>query len=592
MKLSPSLMRTSLRRLVPHRDHDRRGNIIILSLWVLILAFAFAAFTIDIGYVAVSKAQLQAAIDAATLAGAMELDSNGDQAAVETAVKDAVEEIAALNPVATWDGLLLDRDTDIELGRRDWDANNQTFVFNFGPTATPYNIVRVRGRYDYVDTNSGTVDRRIPVFFAPVMDSEKVTLELSSIATFQPRDVMLVQDYSGSMNDDTEFKSTDSLGIDAITTAITNMWTALGSPAYGSMPFTPGWLTVGGIPEDTESGIPHVDVEYRGDEVYVTSTMTLTKVVLKDKNGNYETFDNLSGLTGTFTDNRQIRRVWVQSGSNAGLSGSDNGEQFDFDDDDIEQYLGLDAVSYPHPSGSWSDFINYVNTSSSVNEAGFRYQYATMCLINYWNERRANYSQTPGLWVCPTQPLEASKNASDELINYIQEVSADDRLGLSIYTHTNSDGAILESALTDDLEAVRPLYRQRQASHYDAMTNIGAGMKIAREELEANARPNAFRMMVLLTDGVANRPSGYAEAYAITQANLCEDAEIHIMTISLGLNADTTLMQQIADITGGKHFNVPGGGTIDEYEAQLKAVFREIAADRPLRLLPAVSGSN
>jgi uncharacterized membrane protein len=101
MKLSPSLMQTSLRQLVPHRDHDRRGNIIILSLWVLIMAFAFAAFTIDIGYVAVSKAQLQAAIDAATLAGAMELDSNGDQAAVETAVKDAVEEIAALNPVAT-----------------------------------------------------------------------------------------------------------------------------------------------------------------------------------------------------------------------------------------------------------------------------------------------------------------------------------------------------------------------------------------------------------------------------------------------------------------------------------------------------------
>ena len=53
---------------------------------------------------------------------------------------------------------------------------------------------------------------------------------------------------------------------------------------------------------------------------------------------------------------------------------------------------------------------------------------------------------------------------------------------------------------------------------------------------------------------------------------------------------DDALMQQIADTTGGRHFNVPGGGTIEEYEAQLKDVFREIAADRPLRLLPAVSG--
>jgi Flp pilus assembly protein TadG len=589
MKLSPSWLQTSLRHLAPNRHSNRRGNIIVLSAWVLAMAFAFAAFTIDIGYVALSKAQLQAAIDAATLAGAMELDSNGDPAAIEAAVKNAVEEIAALNSVATWDGLLLDRDHDIELGRRDWDAANETFVFNFGPTATPYNIVRVTGRYDYVNTDSGTVDRRIPVFFAPVMNRDKVTMELSSIATFQPRDVMLVQDYSGSMNDDTEFKSASSLGINSITTAITSMWTALGSPSYGSMPFTPGWLSVNGVPADTESGIPHIDVEYRGDAVHITSTMQLEKVVLRDRLGYYLTFDNLSGLTGTFHDNRQIRQVWVLSGSNVALNGTGNGEQFDFFDNDIERYLGLDVVSYPHPSGSWSDFINYVNTSSSVNTAGFRYQYATMCLINYWNEQKANYSQTPGLWVCPTQPLEAAKNAADELIDYIEEVSADDRLGLSIYTHSNSEGAILESALTSDLQTVRPLYRQRQASHYDAMTNIGAGMKIAREELEANARPNAFRMMVLLTDGVANRPSGSAEWYAISQANLCEAAEIRVMTISLGLNADTALMQQIADITGGKHFNVPGGGTIAEYEAQLKEVFREIAADRPLRLLPAVS---
>ncbi|MHC4879472.1 MAG: vWA domain-containing protein [Planctomycetota bacterium] len=580
----------SLGKPIPGPQQSRSGNIILLSAWVLVLAFAFAAFTIDIGYVSVAKAQLQSAVDASTLAGAMELDSNGSQTEIETAVKNAVQQVAAENPVGTWDGLLLDRDTDIELGRREWNVANQAYVFNFGSEATPYNIVRVTGRYDFIDTGSGTEDRRIPVFFAPAINGDKVKLNVSAIATYQPRDVMLVQDYSGSMNDDTEFKSVDSLGLEAVTSAITTMWTELGEPSYGSMPFTPGWLTVGGVPEDADASIPHIDVEYRGDEVHVTSTLALTKVVLLDKNGYYLTYDNLSGLTGTFADNRQIRQVWVLSGSNAVLNETGNGEQFDFQDSDIEAYLGLDEVDYPHPSGSWTDFINYVNTSGSVNEAGFRYQYATMCLINYWNERRANYSQTPGLWVCPTQPLEAAKNAADVMIDYIQEVSADDRLGLSIYTHPSSAGATLESSLTSNLDSVRPLYRERQASHYDAMTNIGAGMKVAREELEANARPEAFRMIVLLTDGVANRPSGSAAWYALNQATLCEAAKIRVMTISLGLNADTTLMQQIADTTGGRHFNVPGGGTIEEYEAQLKDVFREIAADRPLRLLPAVSG--
>jgi hypothetical protein len=44
-------------------------------------------------------------------------------------------------------------------------------------------------------------------------------------------------------------------------------------------------------------------------------------------------------------------------------------------------------------------------------------------------------------------------------------------------------------------------------------------------------------------------------------------------------------MQQIADMTGGAHFNIPGGGTVDEYEEDLKEVFREIADHRPLKLV-------
>ena len=37
--------------------------------------------------------------------------------------------------------------------------------------------------------------------------------------------------------------------------------------------------------------------------------------------------------------------------------------------------------------------------------------------------------------------------------------------------------------------------------------------------------------------------------------------------------------------SGGEHFNVPGGTSVAQYEAQLKEVFREIAADRPLMLI-------
>ncbi len=219
----------------------------------------------------------------------------------------------------------------------------------------------------------------------------------------------------------------------------------------------------------------------------------------------------------------------------------------------------------------------------------YQYKYGTKCLINYWNEKKPKYSQTTSLWQITTQPLSAAKNASDVLVDFIDQVEADDQVGLSIYTHTNADGAILESGLTFDVLNLKPLYRDRQAGHYDNMTNIGGGIKVAREELEANARPQAYKVIVLITDGVANRPVGNPVGFAQDQADLCLAAGIKILTVSLGLGADQLLMQDIADRTGGEHFNVPGGGTIAEYEADLMAVFQEIAADRPLKLLPGPS---
>lgn len=566
----------------------RRGNIILLSAFVITMAFGFAAFSIDIGYLAVAKGQLQSAVDAATLAGAMELNPNIDQSVVAQNAKNAASEVAGLNEVGNHSGLLLDPSVDIELGRRDWDSANSTFVFSFGPTAVPYNILRVTGRLDSVwnpDTGR-TEDRRLPMFFATAIDHETVTMSVSSVATYQPRDMVLVLDYSGSMNDDTEFKSCNELGHSVVNAAIDTMWTELGEPSYGDMPYAPTYVTVSGVPEDAASNIPHITVEYRGDAVEVTSTMDLKKVILKDSSGHFVEFNDLSETTGVFQDNKKIRRVWVESGSNISISGDLAGERFEFDDDDIVGYLGLDNVTYPHPSGSWAGFVDYVNDSGSVNEANYRAMYGTKCLINYWNESYAKYSQTPGLSVCTTQPLTAAKNASDVLCDYIKSVEADDKVGLTIYTHTSSNGALLESPLTHDVASIKPLYRNRQAAHYDSQTNIGGGIKVAREELEANGRQDAYRVIVLMTDGVATVPSGTATQWAIDQANLCKASKIKIMAISLGLGADENLMLQLANITGGKRFIVPGGGTIAEYETQLMQVFQDIAADRPLKLLP------
>lgn len=565
------------------QSQSRRGNIILLSAFVITMALGFAAFSIDIGYLAVAKGQLQSAVDAASLAAAMELNPNISQTVVEQNVKAAAVEIAGLNPVGNHSGLLLDPSVDIELGRRDWDSANSSFVFAFGPTAVPYNIVRITGRLDMVwNAASGqTEDRRLPMFFAPAIDQDDVTMSVGSVAAYQPRDTILVLDYSGSMNDDTEFKSVVSLGQQTIEDAITKMWHELGDPSYGIMPFTPGYLTVT-LPAESPD-IPEITITYRGTEVDITSTASIDRITL-GLDGGHEDFENLTGTSGTFGGvaayaGQRIDHVHIWSG------GMDD-EKIEFDAKAIEEWLELDLVSYPHSKGSWEEFIEYVDIDSHVITAGFQYQYSTMCLINYWNSTRPKYSDTQGLAVCTTQPLTAAKNASDVFCDYIVAVEADDQVGLSIYTHTSSDGAYLESGLTHNVASVKPLYRNMQAGHYDSLTNIGGGLKVAREELENNGRQDAYRVIVLMTDGVANRPSGSAEQWAIDQANLCKASKIKIMAIALGLGADENLMLQLANITGGKRFIVPGGGTIAEYEAQLMQVFQDIAADRPLKLLP------
>lgn len=83
-------------------------------------------------------------------------------------------------------------------------------------------------------------------------------------------------------------------------------------------------------------------------------------------------------------------------------------------------------------------------------------------------------------------------------------------------------------------------------------------------------------MIVLMTDGIANRPSSAsaAKSYVMSEAQKAKNAGFPIVTISLGTGADTDLTQAVADLTGGLHFNVPGDSNVSDYEDDLKDVFK------------------
>ena len=474
-----SAIRSSLTFHRPARA-DRRGAIVVFAALLIVVFLGVVAFAVDIGYIVSTRTELQAATDSAVLAGAGAL-VNGTPAA-------KTEALAFLAKHKIGGKTLGETEATIEFGV--WDSNTRKFTVN----NTSPNAVRV--------TANSTQQ---PLFFGRIFGKTAFDTSTQAVAVYQPRDIALVLDYSGSMCYDSQFRNIGLLGQSAIEANLLRIYQEMGSPKFGTkLTFAP--------------------VKY--------------------------------GTTSTSTSN-------------------------------VKKNFGLDKVSYPYPGGSWDDYINYVQDDSYVNSAGYRCKYGYLTWVNYLLAKQCGASDTPGLWKVCEQPVTALKDAVDVFLSYLQSNSTDDRVSFSLYTYSD-DTAKLESPLTKVYSAISTLVRQRQAGHYVGGTNISAGMTKARVDLQTNGRPGALKMMVLMTDGVVNMPTGNTttdKAKVIQEAQLCATAKIPIVTISVGAYADTALMQQVANITGGAAFIVPGGQPIAEVEEQLKEVFAQVAADRPLKLV-------
>ncbi len=577
----------SIRRLKgPNRD--RRGGILVLAAVVMIVVLALLALALDVSYLSLTKTQLQGAADAAALAGAMELSATDDPAVVRANALAAIQEVSSHQHNGDKSSLAVDA-SDVTFGKMSWNSATNSYTTAWGNAQTPYNVVKVRAERDA--GGGGSPDSRLPLFFAPVIGHSKATIGAVATASFQPRDIMVVLDFSGSMNDDSSFDGIATLGRTFVESNMQTMWTELGSPVYGNLTFTPKPATLKGV---AASGtIPHIDVTYKRTSVTVQSSLLLSQVRLQFSNGATQSVTVSGGLlTGTYAGSgsnagKEITKCWVKSGTNGLLSTGNYGELFDFTAANIKTALGLN-ISYPYASGSWADYISKVQASSGdIKDAGYRDMYGYMTWIEYLQTQKESAAETADLWKTSEQPVGVLKDGVDEFIDYLTTIEAEDHVGLSVYTHSSSTGAILEHGLSTNLTQVKTTTRHRQAGHYTSMTNISAGMQVARTELVANARPRSFRMMIVMTDGQANEPTSTAVAKAavLTEANSAAAARIKILTISLGAGADTSLMQQVADITGGVHFNVPGGSNIATVRAQLQEVFRQIASSRPLRLV-------
>lgn len=173
LKSSDSLATNGGRKL-------RRGSVLVLSACMLVIVFAFAAFTVDVGYITLTKAQLQNSADAAALAAALELLEQKQAAEFRPdAVAGEAGRFAALNNVAgTGPAVLgfLQDDENVTLGRM-----NEGRVFEATSDVTRMNAVRVFVRRT-ASQNGG-----IPLFFAPLVGIDRAEIHAEAIAGFRDR---------------------------------------------------------------------------------------------------------------------------------------------------------------------------------------------------------------------------------------------------------------------------------------------------------------------------------------------------------------------------------------------------------------------
>lgn len=162
----------------------------VLCAVLLIPIMAFAAFSVDLGFISMMKSQLQNAADSAAMAGVAVLaNTNNDDEGREALARLWAREFAERNQPAHGNVLV---DADIAMGR--WSTTAGAFSVTQGGEKP--NAIRV------VTRRSRTEGNAVPLFFGAALGFDDVDMTATSIAKTgedDPRDIILVLDCSGSM---------------------------------------------------------------------------------------------------------------------------------------------------------------------------------------------------------------------------------------------------------------------------------------------------------------------------------------------------------------------------------------------------------
>ena len=558
----------------------RRGAMAAMGAIVLALLFAFAALSVDTGMMVMTQTSMQNAVDAAALAAAQEITAaieSADDGSELGPIDSSSPVIAAARvmaeKVALANGVYIDPATDVIFGNRSFSYSTGQWSIAWGQA--PFNVVRVTARRD--DSDPDQPDGQLPLTFGWAVGRPTVPLTVHATSFVEARDLVMVLDYSSSMNDDTSMSSFSTLGQASVEQSLDEIWNSLVASGVT-------W------PGTNEPKFPATG------------------------------FGLLNSPQGTYYNSINSATIFNYLGLNQ--LRSDGTPRFPF------PQAGRDAAGLPLPRPSasvsqtkWLAYIDYVKTRSNT----YRMRYGYRTLMDFLQDEKFLSRDSEDLWRTPHYPFHAVKQGATLFLDFLQTLDFGDEVGLVSYATTSrvesflNDGDAYVDIRTDpvtaNLVALNTIQTHKQAGHDSSSTAMGYGIRDGREMLLGTStrtgtlREGARATMLIMTDGLPNQsPSGWRmpttwnwgawtdydgngsadytttdvhKQYAFWEASEAIRRGVTIHTMSVGNAADAQLMQAMAHAGGGVWIHVPGKLSIAELEAQLEDAFRKIAAKVP-----------
>lgn len=603
----------------------RRGVSMVVGMFTLTACMAGVAFSVDIGMISLAQTRMQGATDAAALAAAMEITH-----AIQTSGPEVSNVFAyALDKarttgvdVAHANGVYVNPDVDVVFGRRSKNDVTGQWEMNWNVDPSKTNAVKIIARRDNADL--AQPDGKVPALFSAVLGNKGSVVRAASIAYIEPRDMVVVHDFSRSMNFDSYFSNevTTPLPQAQIEDNLLTVWNDLQPLSLGNMTFTPVYIS------STKSNTgATATVTFKGKSVSVTANTAIKSYRLYYSDGSSGSNTSISNETTTAAtwshSSKRINRVDLTI-RRVGSTTQTWSLSHLYDTATISAALGLSSTPYPYAAGSWSGYYSFVQTNSLLTPYGYNDKYGGLTFLNYLMKSYPSYNECKDFWKTRHYPFHAIKEGHELLCDFLDELKFDDYLGMVSYDashriETTLDGSnpefpsvdISATPITNDYAAVKNLMHYKQAAYYSDSTNMSGGLMDGIALLDNHKRDGSRPAILLMTDGNANvydsgmstsLPSGWdwnqltdydgdgvanyststaSKTVVLRQVKFAVDKGYTIHTICVGNDADTELLKAIAFIGGGQFIHVPGGQSVSDMETQVKAAFTKIAAAVP-----------